>query len=161
MASLKDIRIRLGHLENKEVVEEQKNDPITFDQYNTWKLLKAPTLERDKVTFDFHLSNDQDRILKCPHCDSEDTHHLGVELFNRHEDGNGEHISLYVEESHGWDYFNVKCPENTVDNNMKDNPSKRRTGISILFVCEYCQQTSKLNIAQHKGQSLMFWSYYK
>jgi hypothetical protein len=46
-----------------------------------------------------------------------------------------------------------------VDEDMSNNPSSRRQGLKINFICECCEaKVHTLNIVQHKGSTLMFWS---
>lgn len=141
-------------------VEDQKTqsfDPITFEQYLMWDNLKNPHSAKVNLPM-VNTEGRVDNILQCPKCDSNHMHHFGIELFNREEDQKGEHITMYVPESGAWNIINVKCPNHTVDDNMGNNPSSRRTGIIISFVCEECHDIIKLNLTQHQGQTKMFWS---
>jgi len=159
MASLAEIRARMGIIQ-EEKQKEDKPDPITYEQYKVWDQLKKPNKVSDvDVRIYHHSDKSLHNTLECPKCESEYMHHIGVELFNCEEDEPGEHIELYLKESYGWDMLNVKCPEHTVNSDMKNNPSKRRNGLSISFVCEECHHILHLGIAQHKGLTQLSWSF--
>lgn len=159
MATLAEIRQRMKVREQEEQV---LTEPITMEQYKMWNTLKEPHEVITKVDL---LSSDRKEIsdtLQCPKCDSYNMHHINVEVFDRNEDDlTGEHISLTVKQSHGWGCLNVIPPEHTVDDSMKHNPSSRRTGVSIAFVCEQCHAVIKLGVAQHQGQSRLSWRHYQ
>lgn len=72
-------------------------------------------------------------------------HHSRIEVFERDED---EKTGVHVM---------VEDKEVTIDTNIKQNPSPRRNGISIIFWCEQYCETSVLDILQHKGMSYMRW----
>ena len=138
---------------------EASRGPITLEQYKMWATLKN---EREEKV-DLPLVQEDDSLdgkPSCPHCGSNYMHHLGVEIFNRKEDSEtGDHITIYTPESFGWNHKKIICPENTVDGDMRSNPSERRTGISISFACEECDQIFKMEIAQHKGLTLISWRF--
>lgn len=80
-------------------------------------------------------------VLTCPGCGGDYIHHYQVDTYSRHEDGSvGHHVQASVSA--------VK-----LDNDLSGNPSTRRHGLSILFWCEYCDDISKMTIAQHKGST--------
>lgn len=91
---------------------------------------------------------DDDTDIKCPICNSTYLNHNKVELFEREEDeSTGSHIT-------------IQNGVSTSDDNLTNNPSKRRTGIIIHFECEMCDnknKTHKLAIVQHKGNTLIYW----
>ena len=124
-----------------------------------WDLLKG----HKNIHKDIHIlqtTNSVGNELQCPHCGDYYMHHYGIELFNRHEDSEyGDHIELYIPESHAWMYMNTNVQENIVDGNIKNNPSSRRSGIIIKFVCENCSAVSDFCIKQHKGHTLLEWRY--
>lgn len=84
--------------------------------------------------------------LICPSCGSLNLHHNRVEVFERrHEDSpEGFHVA-------------VDCDASTaiVDSAIIGNPSERRGGISVTFWCERCEGTSRLDLAQDKGRTLV------
>ena len=41
---------------------------------------------------------------------------------------------------------------------MADNPSSRRSGLTIEFFCELCGKLSMLSLAQHKGRTEVKWT---
>lgn len=87
-----------------------------------------------------------DKTLKCPHCGSDYLHQERVWVFHRpNEDAS---IGLAVE---------IKG-QIIEPGTMDENPSPRRDGMSIGFSCEACQSTPKLNIWQHKGQTMVNWA---
>ena len=161
MASLAEIRKMLADKATKPIVddiekleEEERNTPITYEQFKVWEQLRGDVPKTKLVEYEPYSNS-----IKCPHCEGGYLHHLGIETFHCDEDENGYHVELYDETSMGWGMLNVICPENTTNDNTKSNPSARRGGILILFGCEYCRNISRLGIAQHKGQTLMSWSF--
>lgn len=88
----------------------------------------------------------EENTMLCPNCGSNYLHHMCVEVFDREEDDmNGVYtcVSNHKIES-------KRGP-------LKGNPSRRRDGIKINFVCEDCDAEPILTIAQHKGQTLVEW----
>lgn len=87
--------------------------------------------------------------LKCPNCRGIWLHHRKVEVFNRVEDDPvGEHTT--VENARNYlDSFTK------TDTDMAKNPSLRRHGVLIHFVCECCDHKAIFSIAQHKGNTLI------
>jgi len=80
-------------------------------------------------------------LIPCPVCNDEYLHHQEINVYERDEDElNGLHTKI-----------NNKVV--TTDNNMSGNPSLRRDGLSISFLCEGCQKISILDISQHKGNT--------
>ena len=127
-----------------------------------WTALSRPTSVTDKMLIVNERERTVDNHLYCPICNSDNMHHIGIELFNRNEDEEtGEHIQFFVKESQGWSHTNVSIPEHSIDDNMKNNPSDRRSGIYIKFVCEDCQHITDLAISQDRGHTLMNWRYNK
>lgn len=43
-------------------------------------------------------------------------------------------------------------------NALSGNPSARRDGLRVHFWCEFCGDGLTLNIAQHKGVTLLDWT---
>lgn len=152
--NLDEIRAKLEAHSNRTCATVEEIEPITYEQYKMWEQLKNPVPKHKLIQYD-----DYSNSIKCPHCGNTYMHHLGIETFHCEEDQNGYHVELYDETSHGWGMMNIICPENTTNENTKSNPSARRGGILILFGCENCHNISRLGIAQHKGQSLVSWSF--
>jgi hypothetical protein len=74
-------------------------------------------------------------------------HQTSVEIFDRQED---QKTGLHVVARRGKQLL--------VDEDMSNNPSSRRQGLKINFICECCEaKVHTLNIVQHKGSTLMFW----
>lgn len=78
----------------------------------------------------------------------ENLHQISMEYFDRREDSEkGLHVYAQLGK------------QLLVDDKMTGNPSQRREGIKIRFSCECCNgEIHTLNIVQHKGMTLMFWS---
>ncbi len=88
--------------------------------------------------------------LLCPRCNGMNMHHTKVEVFERDEDNEtvirtnvgryGTHVSI---------------------ENNNENPSIRRQGIRIWFMCEECDDSNPkgvtLIMAQHKGATITAW----
>lgn len=99
---------------------------------------------------DVNVVVDDCRFLLCPRCSGTMMHHTKVEVFERDEDENkvirtdvgryGTHVSI---------------------ENNKHNPSLRRQGIRIWFMCEQCDFDNPKGItlimAQHKGFTITAW----
>jgi hypothetical protein len=75
-------------------------------------------------------------------------HHGVVTVYNRRE--NADSVAL-TQVSSGQGTIEI------VPSAWSGNPSARRDGVVIRFVCENCDETSELTIAQHKGQTLLGW----
>ena len=81
-----------------------------------------------------------DATTKCAHCGHEWMHIYGVTYFRRMGGEDGESY--------------VACSSNPhLDTH---NPSLRRDGIVVSLICEGCDKITLFNIAQHKGQNLLF-----
>lgn len=98
--------------------------------------------------------NGQAADLVCPRCGAQLLHHHMVTSCDRQEDAA---ITQETAVRHGF----VKAL--AVNSNASINPSSRRAGVVIHFWCEGCGGEGKdeirLNIAQHKGSTEIFWSY--
>lgn len=83
--------------------------------------------------------------LYCPVCGHNNMRSLAVETFWRAEDaGEGMHV--------------ISNPVQTVqDKSMQNNPSERRDGTRIGFVCEGCGKHSFICVVQHKGETVIAW----
>jgi hypothetical protein len=84
--------------------------------------------------------------LPCPACGCDYLHHDEVKVFCRPEDAST--VTETTVSDHG-------CTVDETDG--EHNPSDRRGGISIRFWCEQCSARPVLQIAQHKGASLVSW----
>lgn len=84
--------------------------------------------------------------LQCPECGGSYLHHDEVKVFCRPEDA-----STVIETT----VSDRGCTVYETDG--EHNPSDRRGGISIQFWCEHCPALPVLQIAQHKGESLVSW----
>lgn len=84
-------------------------------------------------------------VVLCPHCGSEYTRHdnCSVDVWQRPEDSKRDGISI------GSDGKTTR-----VDGTS--NPSARRSGLRLTFACEGCPETFVMEIAQHKGLSLVY-----
>lgn len=149
--TLQEIRDKLKqqNMKSKEQIPEPK---VEFEKFKAWNLLKKRPYEISTPYVD-------GSILTCPICDDGESylHHLGVDLYSGKEDNVNKHTAIYEPESHGWGVINSYAPENTVDTNTIGNPSERRTGIVITFVCETCGGLHRLGFGQHQGRTQMRW----
>lgn len=80
---------------------------------------------------------DQDLPLFCEHCRQDSLHILEVEIFDKFEGENGDH-------------YTIKNRDFFIDSDMTKNPSKKRNGLKIHFVCE-CGEKSELSIYQENA----------
>ena len=159
--TLDEIRAKLANNKNHATVddveklsEDERTEPITYEQFKVWEELKNPVPKSRMVQYDEYSD-----VIKCPHCGDTYLHHLGVETFHVEEDTNGYRVGIYDETSHGWPMLGITCPDNVVDDKTKTNPGYRRGGVLILFGCEGCHNVSRLGIGQNKGQSMFKWSF--
>ena len=87
---------------------------------------------------------DGEEVLLCPSCGDFYLHQHSVSVFDREEDSDTGRRTV------------VNGSSVLVDEEMKDNPSRRRQGLSIDFLCEFgC--TATLAIFQHKGCTEIRW----
>ena len=81
----------------------------------------------------------------CPHCKGEYLSHHNVSVYNRDFEDSEKGLSISI-------------TGNTMETtDMRENPSPRRNGLTIDFMCENCGTPSTLNVYQHKGQTLTEW----
>ena len=93
-------------------------------------------------------------VLVCPQCGFEFLHHYLIETFERDEDDNkGLHTII---EGEKFGLRNNTAITTTYDN-LLGNPSARRHGLRIGFICENGGHEFFLTIAQHKGQTVVHW----
>ena len=93
----------------------------------------------------------EDDMLLCPNCGGINLHQIKVDVFERGEDEEDVlHTQVGPEKS--FKSFVVK-------NEISGNPSLRRHGMTIKFMCETCDAKPKLHFAQHKGITLVNWDY--
>lgn len=88
------------------------------------------------------------RVLACPGCGNGNLHHLSLNWYHRDEDAKyGVHLRI--------------CEDGTssTDWTLAGNPSDRRGGFKVEFMCELCDAVPVLEVAQHKGATLVRWSY--
>lgn len=91
----------------------------------------------------------------CPNCTSGFVHHVGVDIYERHEDKDtGTHVSVFGIDTDDRESHLNKASV-VVDTSMTGNPSARRQGLVIHFWCEGCRAQLQLSVAQHKGQTLI------
>jgi hypothetical protein len=87
-----------------------------------------------------------DRLRDCPACGGLNLHHEEIKVFCRKED------AAAVTET---TVNALRSVTETTDGSL--NPSARRGGVTIRFWCEDCHARPVLQIAQHKGSSLVSW----
>lgn len=93
-------------------------------------------------------------VLMCPRCGYDYLHHVGVKVFDRHEDE-----ATLVRTT----VFGAARRTEVVPSAGSGNPSTRRDGITVQFTCEGCSGDKEgdleLLIAQHKGQTELSWRF--
>ena len=88
-------------------------------------------------------------VLLCAHCGGEYLRHTATRNYVRDSEDStmGARVVTTSNDSHI--ARNVRVGEE------EGNPSGRRDGVAIEFVCEWCPGLSELTIAQHKGMTLI------
>ena len=86
-------------------------------------------------------------VLLCPHCGGDYLRHQQIDVFNRAREDSADGLAITIR----------GCAEQTSTDAQEGNPSHRRDGMRIMFLCEGCDQMSHLTIVQHKGQTFMEW----
>jgi hypothetical protein len=89
--------------------------------------------------------NEHNELL-CPACGSGYLHQGKVVVFNPETEDAKEGVKVEV------DGLKVR-----VEPELKGNPSPRRQGLLIHFLCEECDEAPAMVIAQHKGNTIMRW----
>lgn len=101
--------------------------------------------------------------LLCPRCGADNLHHVGVVFYERGEDA-AQLLQLTQSlRRYGEDRLTGVVTE-IVPSERSLNPSSRRNGLAIQFVCEQCgggsdQDRIELTIAQHKGSTEIGWRF--
>ena len=150
MALLNDIR---RYLELKREEQTQPKKIITWDQYRAWNILKTDK----KDTKLYPVSNE---VVYCPKCESPNSHHIGVEIFDHTEDNpHGDHFMFWCKQSYGWGYLTdentvVEQPNDSFDHDCSKHHN-RRGSIVIKCACEGCGTIFNLEINQHKGETML------
>ena len=101
-----------------------------------------------------------DKILECQHCGSDNLHQSGVVWFARLEDAPDANTTafsilkndLYDQKADPADMATYILPATKL---KLTNPSDRRDGTHVLFMCELCEGITTLIIEQHKGSTYM------
>ena len=102
-------------------------------------------MEQQKVELDCETWVGES-ILVCPMCGSTYLHQGIVEVFDRNEDA-AQGMHTVVSRNH----TDVEYGP------LTGNPSGRRQGLIIAFLCEECGNLSMLEILQHKGETFVRW----
>lgn len=102
-------------------------------------------MTKHRASTDIAATFDGNTLL-CPSCGSPNLHHNRVEIFERrHEDSpEGFHVAV-----------DCDAASATIDSAIVGNPSERRGGISVMLWCERCEGTSRIDLAQDKGRTLI------
>lgn len=87
-------------------------------------------------------------LLICPRCRCCNLHQHTVEVFARGEDEPSKRVTV---DQYSGDVTTVSNVPGS------ENPSFRRQGLQIHFVCEHGCPVQTLIISQHKGSTEMFW----
>lgn len=97
--------------------------------------------------------------LVCPECGEQNLHQTHIEIYARSEDAKTGNL-VAVDLTHGGTAVIQGSPE--VD--TPRNPSARRHGLRIFFMCEHCSAdehgepiSNSLCIEQHKGTTYVYW----
>lgn len=97
-------------------------------------------------------------LMACKGCGCEQMHLDRVEIFHRVDDEpRGSRVSVRGLASM-WDYPSKLTTFHDIRAPMEKgslNPSSRRGGVRIEFLCEECSAVTVLRIAQHKGSEIL------
>ena len=88
-----------------------------------------------------------DTTIQCPHCGSEYLHLVETSAFDRSEDAKTARKVTITSSS----------VEVGTTSDLEGNPSIRRDGLAIRFLCEHCAKSSTMGLAQHKGTTEIGW----
>ena len=102
-----------------------------------------------------NLLHPDDEALACPLCENTYLHQGPVEIYERGEDA--EVVCQYkIDRGRGYGVYHLPSKES-------NNPSSRRQGLRLYFMCELCSQNPEkeydipLVIYQHKGKTYVEW----
>ena len=98
-----------------------------------------------KIEFGKVYNNAGEAPLLCPVCGGNNLHHGEVEVCTRSKEDSKEGYHVTVR-NNGWA---------DSDRNLSLNPSARRDGVLVHLQCEGGCGPFVLQIAQHKGETLM------
>lgn len=87
--------------------------------------------------------------LHCPHCGSENLHHVQTFMYCRREDKDGVFVIS--------DPVSGLVSQSKLKKDDEGNPSMRRHATVLMFDCEGCHDNPALIINQHKGISFLKW----
>ena len=157
--TLEKIRKKLQDIAGSYVEPAKKL--VSFEKYKSWKFLQlTPNIKktREHILFPTIEEYRPSHLLECPYCRSENTHHIGVEIFDKAEDSQqGDHFTFWCRESYAWNILGdaegmqVSIPNDMFDNDCSNGQGFRRGSIQIHCVCEECTQMFSMVIAQIKG----------
>ena len=120
------------------------------DQNEVWNILKNVPIANTHVRI-------EDDSLACPYCDSDYLHQAAVEVFFRKNEDSIDGIKTTSTGGSVLGYVMASSQSNDAKNG---NPSSRRDGIVIKFICENCCEDPELLIYQHEGQTFIKWKKY-
>jgi len=94
----------------------------------------------------------EDGTLLCPHCGGMHTHHTDICVV----EPNGTTTTVNNSEGgYNWpEGFDDKQWDNFMEI-IRDNPSKDKSGINIIFGCEHCGRPFMMQIEQHEGETII------
>lgn len=86
--------------------------------------------------------------LECPHCGGIYLHQIRATVYEREEDADQTVVTEVTR-----DGANVT----TFPSHSSGNPSDRRQGLAITFMCEGCSAEPELAFERHKGETFVAW----
>lgn len=93
---------------------------------------------------------DQNNWIECPACNGTNITYRTIRIYDRDEDA-GYTTKIKIDDG--------KVSMAEVPSQGCGNPSSRRCGVSLEFVCEGCSKDLRFEIAQHKGATAFDWCY--
>ena len=114
--------------------------------YAGYKKAKIEECDKDEKN-GVELNESGELICANRYCKSPYLHHFLVETFDRDKEDSCKGTKVTIDEG----LVNIINSSDA----MIGNPSARRDGVRIFFWCEHCRAISVLELAQHKGSSLL------
>ena len=91
----------------------------------------------------------EDEPIECNTCGGTNLHQVIVNSYFRNEDDDFVKRTISIKGNFAASKY---CK-----NENSGNPSPRRSGLTVLFICETCEEFQELDVYQHKGSTHIKW----